>query len=378
MKKIKNIIISCSFLAALLGVMVSGMIIPDNDISLSERRPLAQLPAFSWNALVNKDKDGNRYFDNLEDYFLDQFVMRDGFRNLNTSTRRYLFMQKDIDNVFILKDKIFMMDYKLNEDAVSKSADIYLKVIERYFADKNANLYYTIVPDKNYYSASQNGYLSLDYDKMFSIMDDKLSDKFTFIDIRDELSEDDYYRTDLHWKQTEIIDVANKLLNSMGNKSDISIDDYEQVSFDDFKGSYFYRIPHNIEPDTLTYLTNDKLKNCKVFDFEKNAYVPMYADEKLGSVDTYDAFLWGPRSLMKIENPEGNGKELVIFRDSFGSSLAPLLVSDYSTVTIIDIRNTRINYRNIGRFVDFSENCDVLFMYNTGTLNVSDANSIIS
>ena len=35
MKKIKNIIISCSFLAALLGVMVSGMIIPDNDISLS-------------------------------------------------------------------------------------------------------------------------------------------------------------------------------------------------------------------------------------------------------------------------------------------------------------------------------------------------------
>ena len=123
--KIKNIIISFSFLAALLSLMIAGIIAPDIDVSTSERRPLEQLPEFSWNALVNKDEEGNRYFDNLEDYLLDQFFMRDSFRNINTSTRRYLFMQKDIDDVFILKDRIFLMDYKLNEDAVEKSADIY-------------------------------------------------------------------------------------------------------------------------------------------------------------------------------------------------------------------------------------------------------------
>ena len=133
--KIKNIVISFSFLAALLSMMIAGIIYPDIDVSTSERRPLEQLPDFSWDALVNKDDDGDRYFDNLEEYLLDQFFARDTFRGLNTSARRYIFMQKDIDDVFILKDRIFLMDYKLNEEAIEKSAEVYLAVIEKYFAE---------------------------------------------------------------------------------------------------------------------------------------------------------------------------------------------------------------------------------------------------
>ena len=103
------------------------------------------------------------------------------------------------------------MDYKLNEKAIERSADVYLKVINKYFKDNGANIYYTVVPDKNYYSATQNGYLALDYEKLYSIMDEKLND-YSFIDVRDLLSEDDYYNTDLHWDQSKIIDVANRFL----------------------------------------------------------------------------------------------------------------------------------------------------------------------
>jgi hypothetical protein len=78
---------------------------------------------------------------------------------------------------------------------------------------------------------------------------------------------------------------------------------------------------------------------------------------------------------MTIENPNaGNDKELVIFRDSFGSSLAPLLVENYSKITLVDIRY--VSSENIGRFIGFSDNCDVLFMYNTGTLNTLGQGSI--
>lgn len=96
--------------------------------------------------------------------------------------------------------------------------------------------------------------------------------------------------------------------------------------------------------------------------------VPIYAEEKLGGVDSYDVFLWGARSLIQIENPNcDNGKELVIFRDSFGSSLAPLLVSEYSKITILDLRYVRSDF--VGRIVSFSDNCDVLFMYNSAIVN---------
>ena len=55
-------------------------------------------------------------------------------------------------------------------------------------------------------------------------------------------------------------------------------------------------------------------------------------------------------------------KKLVVFRDSFGSSLTPLLMSGYSEITVIDTRY--INPAMMSRYVEFS-NQDVLFLYST-------------
>lgn len=81
-------------------------------------------------------------------------------------------------------------------------------------------------------------------------------------------------------------------------------------------------------------------------------------------------FLSGSVSLLRIENPQNtSGRRLVIFRDSFGSSIAPLLVEGYSSVTLVDIRYPRLQPAG-GGFVDFT-GCDVLFLYSAGVLNNS-------
>ena len=83
--------------------------------------------------------------------------------------------------------------------------------------------------------------------------------------------------------------------------------------------------------------------------------------------DQYEVYLSGPQPLLRIENPNAKAdRELVVFRDSFGSSIAPLLVQDYKTVTLVDIRY--INSWQLERFLKF-ENQDVLFLYNTAVLN---------
>ncbi len=373
-KNIINMVISFSFIGVLLFFAISGIFMPDTEISYAERRKLADFPEFSVEKLLKKDVNGNGYFDALEEYLLDQFVARDNFRTLHVSARRYLFRQKDVNNLYTINDSIFKMEYKLNEKAVERAAEVYLKVIDRYFSNNGANIYYTIVPDKNYYSAEAGGYLLLDYDKMFSIMNGKLAD-YNFIDIRDELSADDYYRTDLHWKQENLFGVANKLLHAMGEAGNVNKVNFEYEAYESFKGAYYGQAALPIEPDTLVYLTNNELENCKVFDYESGKYINVYAEDKLGTVDTYDVFLHGPRSIVTIENPScENGKELVVFRDSFGSSLAPLLTGAYSKITLVDIRY--VSSANVGRFIEFSENCDVLFMYNTGTLNTLGQGSI--
>lgn len=372
--KIQNVVIAVSFLAVLLFLSISGIILPDNEISYSERRKLASFPEFSAEKIWRKNSDGKSYFDTLEEYLLDQFPGRDKFRTLNVSARKYAFMQKDINGIYTVGNRIFKMDYELNEKAIERSADVYLKVIDKYFSQNGANIYYTIVPDKNYYSAKSNGYLYLDYNTMFKIMEEKLYE-YSFIDIRDLLSEEDYYRTDLHWEQQKIIDVANTLLEAMGEAGSVDISNYVEKMFKGFEGAYYGQAALPIEPDNIVYLTNNTIENCKIFDYETGKYVPMYAEEKLGGVDSYDVYLHGAKSLIRIENPnKKSGKELVIFRDSFGSSLAPLLVDEYSKITIIDIRY--INSSVLGQLVNFSENCDVLFMYHTITLNTLGQGSI--
>lgn len=91
--------------------------------------------------------------------------------------------------------------------------------------------------------------------------------------------------------------------------------------------------------------------------------------EKAASRDPYEIFLGGADPLIIIENPNAEReKELVVFRDSFGSSLVPLLVSEYSKVTLIDTRY--MQSAAIGSFVKF-DNQDVLFLYSTLILNNS-------
>jgi len=80
-------------------------------------------------------------------------------------------------------------------------------------------------------------------------------------------------------------------------------------------------------------------------------------------------FLGGADALLTIENPNAvTNKELILFRDSFGSSLAPYLAEGYQKITMVDIRY--IQPEMLGYFIEF-EGQDVLFLYSTLILNNS-------
>ena len=121
----------------------------------------------------------------------------------------------------------------------------------------------------------------------------------------------------------------------------------------------------------LFYIRYDKkaTKNSLVYDAETETNIPVYNGEKLSGNDLYEVYLSGAKSLLKIENPKGaSDKKLIIFRDSFASSLAPLLISGYREITLVDIRY--ISPKILERFIDFSGR-DMLFLYSTGVLNNS-------
>ena len=112
-------------------------------------------------------------------------------------------------------------------------------------------------------------------------------------------------------------------------------------------------------------MTNETIENCNTYNYEKKASGQIYTETN--SADKYDIFVSGATSLVSIENPNAKSdKELLLFRDSFGSSLAPLLVENYKKITLIDLRY--ISSTLLANYIEFKDQ-DVLFMYSTTVLN---------
>lgn len=85
--------------------------------------------------------------------------------------------------------------------------------------------------------------------------------------------------------------------------------------------------------------------------------------------DFYDIYLSGASPLIEIINLESDkNKEIIIFRDSYGSSLAPLLLYEYSKITLVDTRYMRSSL--LEEYMDF-EGQDVLFLYSVMVVNNS-------
>ena len=123
--------------------------------------------------------------------------------------------------------------------------------------------------------------------------------------------------------------------------------------------------------DNILLLENSLINGCTVTHHDTGRTTKVYDRSKMKSETLYDVFLSGATPLLTIENPQATtDRELIVFRDSFGSSMVPLLLQDYATITLVDIRYLASSA--INRFVDFHGQ-DVLFMYSTHLINNSSA-----
>ena len=106
-----------------------------------------------------------------------------------------------------------------------------------------------------------------------------------------------------------------------------------------------------------------------MYNYETKKHTKIYDYDKLKLLDKYDKYLSGASSIIDIVNPTSNSnKELIVFRDSYGSSLIPLLIEGYKKITVIDIRY--VSSKILSNYIKFN-NQDVLFMYSILTINNS-------
>lgn len=346
----KNKIITFLFIAYIFIFALFSFILPDKEISSSERRKLNKFPKFEFDS---------EYIEDVDKYLLDHFPLRDTFRSLKANFNYKILNKLDNNEIYLKDNYIFKSNYPTNKNSIDSFITKTNKLKD--LLTKDNNVYMMIIPDKNYYLEDKN-FLNIDYDYIYSVME-----KEENIDIRTILSLEDYYETDTHWKQEKLDKVVEKLVTSMGHT--YKKVDYKYNTYDKFYGVYYGESAINRKPEKLTYLTNETTNNVKVKYLENDKLTSVYNTNKLTGLDAYEVYLDGASSFIEIYNSNNNsGKELVIFRDSFGSSITPLLIDYYSKITVID--NRYITSKYFLEHISFA-NQDILFLYSTLIVNNS-------
>lgn len=361
-EKIKNRIVVLTAAVFFFGAFIWCLLKPAVPFSESERRPLEKMPSLSVSGLVS-----GKFMKDFESYSMDQFPMRNGFRTLKSIVSLYLLGQKDTGGIYLAEGYASKLEYPMNAVSLENAASRFRRIYEKYLKDQNVKIYLSIIPDKNFVLAGRNDYPAMDYEKFARSLREK-TDYMQYIDIYDCLELADYYKTDTHWRQERIVDVAQRLAEGMG----ISLsEEYELKTLNvPFYGVYYGQSALPLAPEEICYLDSGLFDTCRVFDYETNEEISVYDMERAEGRDPYEMFIAGPKSLLVVQNESADtDRRLIIFRDSFGSSIAPLLFEGYSEITLIDIRY--LSSELLGNFVEF-DNADVLFLYSSLVLNNSE------
>lgn len=362
MKKNSNLINRLTVISFFTFIIIFSLLHPltkDNNISVIERRRLEQFPKLTVSNLIS-----DQWVGTLETYLLDQFPMRESFKNLDVFVKQVVFRNGDVDGFYKSGAYLSKIMYPLNERDVIHNAEKITEINNRFLS--HLNVYIAIVPDKGYFTAKAGGHPSVDYAQMIDLFKSHLAKNINYIDIFPLLSIEDYYFTDAHWRQEKIVPVAKKIAEVMSIKIP-EYDSYNVNTFSPFKGVYYGRSANAFQTESLHYLSNDAINHMSVTYSDQSENQMVYNPDNLTNLDAYDVFLGGPQPIINIDNSSAStNRELVVFRDSFGSSLTPLLLSNYSKITLIDLRY--IDASQLEQYITFTHQ-DILFIYNTNVIN---------
>lgn len=330
-----------------------GILLKDNEISKTERRKLKQAPVLNYEKVV----DGS-YFTDLDDYTLDQMPARDVFRKIKGITSKYLLNVKEENGVYE-KDGYLFEIAKTSEN----SLDYFVNKINEINKNFKANAYFVKIPDKEYY---EDNIIKKDY----KLIDNKLKNldkNIKQIDISSDLSLNDYYKTDIHWINSKLSKVITKIKSVMNLEEGLT---YTEKKLYPFYGALYSRKVSSVKADKITYLTNETIENMRVYNYEKDKEEKVYNEDYFHNIDSYDVFLAGATPVLKITNNKVADKKLIVFRDSYGSSIIPFLAENYHEVIVLDLRYVKFaNLQNLD--IDLTNPDDVLFIYSDNIINNS-------
>lgn len=331
-----------------------------DDFSQMENRFLQKRPAVTLPALL----DGS-FMDAFEVYTNEQIPLRGMFVKCKAAAVAAT-LSTENDGIAkgadaYLFDKVTAVDDKCYRN---------IAAIENFAKDSGRDVYVAIAPTSTWINEAllPAGMPVLDEKALSEALSARLDgiDYAHVIDLYDVLCEHSdeqlYYRTDHHWTTKGAGYAYERIARAMGLEVR-DINRYEKHVANDFLGTHYAKYKGmGIRPDSIEYydVPIDEL------DLEKRTVYNLFDEEKLSGFDKYGGFMYGNDGCCKVVANKGEGRELLIFKDSYANCLIPYLVMNYDSITVVDLRYFG---GSVQELLDKNSKNDVLLLYNWTFVN---------
>ncbi|MGN8738394.1 DHHW family protein [Bilifractor sp. HCP3S3_D3] len=357
------------FLGAVAVIFVVNLIVPSREFSPDENRNLAQLPKISAASLANGD-----FFRDFNSYESDQFVGRDIWMNIR-SLGTMILGNRESENVYFGKDGYLLSKPVVPDQKTVNATETAINDFSGRHSDLNMNLLMipdaaSILTDKLPRNAPAEDQIS-DIRGFENSLDSKIQSIDAIGVMQKNKDQKIYYKTDHHWTSLGAYEVFLGAANQLGIDTPITDNTIYTVS-DSFQGTLASRSGRHISRDSIEIYQPDgtDVEYYVTYPDTGEKSTSMFMSDKLKEKDQYQVFFGGNHPVVEIRTTANNGRNLLVFKDSYANSFMQFLYPYFQSIIMVD---PRYYYDDIETAITSYGITDVLFLYSADTL-LADTN----
>jgi hypothetical protein len=387
MKKanIQGLALITIFLLTIFGFFIFTFVTPSKSMSLLENRNLAQRPDLNSENLLTGE-----YSKRFEQFYNDQFPMRDTFIETNSRINKNFLRQNIIDDVYVSDDGYLLSQIAEGTSADAKGIASGINELADSLAKKNISVYTALMPNKptmmeNKFPSYFPSYGQKNMDLLYKELDENTHPIDSRATLEKHMNEDYmFFYSDHHWQAKAAFYAYQNVMSEIIDKENMkdSISQYNDYSWE-LKGKPFY----GSDARKTTSANAKKADKILVAELKKNhkPYVMkwgiksrsgLYNTDFLTMEDLYtnryQAYLGGDFAQLTITNPnQTNNKKLLVIKDSYANAFVQFLVPHYKEIHVLDLRH--YNKMPIEKYVVENKIDQIVLLNNINSIFVTPA-----
>lgn len=344
-----------------------SLLLPDQDYSSLENRPLARLPKLELRQVAS-----GRYMDQAESYVNDQLPFRDAFVQLNLLKEMALLKTESHGVVRGRNGRLFNQSRQVDVKDVENK----VKALGRFSEHAGIPITFLMIsPSITTYQEELPAFYPL-VDPV-PIIEDAAhrQEGLRVVPLKTALSLEKqrqmtHYKTDHHLTAGGAMAVYQALADSLGIVPRAA--DAQVRRLDGFLGSLYARAPYPFIPaDILSY--HDLGDVSLEIDGE---VMPGLVDQALlDRPNRYAALLYNNPGYLVLRSAEGARGPALVFRDSNANAVLPLLAQEYQELHVIDFRYLKLGF-DVSNLIAEQGIKEVICIYGTDVF-LSDRNLLL-